>query len=169
MKVSMKRVLLGSVVSAGVVAGGAMVAQAASTNSSTSAQIIAALAIVNTQGLEFASIVPSGSSDTVIVSPVSVRTCGATLTCTGSVFASAFDVTGGNNLTYSITLPGAAATLTSGANSMTVDNFIDSGSGTGTLSALGSQTFTVGGTLNVGINQPAGVYAGSYSVTVDYN
>jgi hypothetical protein len=38
-----------------------------------------------------------------------------------------------------------------------------------TLSASGTDNFTLGGTLTVLANQVAGVYAGTFDVTVDYN
>ena len=41
-------------------------------------------------------------------------------------------------------------------------------SGSGTLVA-GTATVNVGGTLNVGLNQAAGNYTGTYPVTVNYN
>ncbi|HBC79095.1 MAG TPA: hypothetical protein DCZ51_10735, partial [Bacteroidales bacterium] len=70
-----------------------------------------------------------------------------------------------------ITLPAAATTITSGANTMTVDTWTSSPSGTGTLSAGGSQALTVGATLNVGASQPAGTYVSGtpFTVTVNYN
>ena len=40
---------------------------------------------------------------------------------------------------------------------------------TGTLSADGNDSFTVGGTLTVAAAQTAGEYAGTFNVTVAYN
>ena len=145
------------------------IAQAADANSNVGATITSALGISNTKSLDFTSIVPSGTADTVKISASGVRTCGATLTCTGVVQTSVFDVVGGANLAYAITLPATEATLTSGANSMTVDNFSDSASGSGTLDNAGTHSFAVGATLNVGANQPAGDYNGTFTVTIEYN
>ena len=53
---------------------------------------------------------------------------------------------------------------------MTITDFTSSPSGiNGLLSAGGTQTLYVGGTLNVGATQVAGVYAGTFDVTVTYN
>ena len=54
---------------------------------------------------------------------------------------------------------------------MTVDNFVSNPSGTGLLSASGSQTVNVGATLNVAANQVAGTYENTtdLKVTVNYN
>ena len=38
-----------------------------------------------------------------------------------------------------------------------------------TLSATGTDNFTLGGTLTVAAAQVAGIYAGAFNVTVDYN
>ena len=81
--------------------------------------------------------------------------------------AAAFDVTGEGASTYSITLP-SSATLSSGANTMTVDTFNHDAGATPTLSG-GSDTFNVGATLNVGATQASGTYSGTFSVTVNYN
>jgi hypothetical protein len=40
---------------------------------------------------------------------------------------------------------------------------------TSTLSAAGTDSFTVGGTLTVDPAQVAGIYAGHFNVSVDYN
>jgi hypothetical protein len=108
------------------------------------------------------------------MTPAGVRsvTGGCTLPAiTGTVAAAAFNVTGAANYTYAITLPGAATTITFGANNMTVDTWTSTPSGTGTLSAGGSQTLTVGATLNVGASQAAGTYVSGtpFTVTVNYN
>jgi hypothetical protein len=52
---------------------------------------------------------------------------------------------------------------------MTVDTWTSNPSGTGTLTS-GTSTLNVGGTLNVGASQVAGVYTASdaFTVTVDY-
>lgn len=40
---------------------------------------------------------------------------------------------------------------------------------TGTLSAAGTDNFTVGGTLEVAAGQTTGLYTGTFDVTVAYN
>ncbi len=129
------------------------------------------LAVAGTSELNFGDLVPSTSSaGAVLLTPAAVRTAGGgvTLGSASSVGVPTFNVGGQANATYAITLPAAASTLTSGANSMTVDAFTGS-KATGTLSAGGVDAFTVGATLNVAQNQAAGSYAGTFSVTVAYN
>jgi uncharacterized protein DUF4402 len=93
---------------------------------------------------------------------------GASLGSGAAVTAAAFTVSGQGSATYAITLP-ASATVTSGANTMTVNGFTSNPAGTGTLSGAGSQNLLVGATLNVGASQATGTYSGTFDVTVTYN
>ncbi len=162
------RAAVGAVALVGVAAFTPSSAQAASATANATVDIVAAIAITKTVDLDFGSVVPAAGADTVIISSAGARTCGATLTCTDTVAAASFDVTGGANLAYTVTLP-ASASITGPGPAMTVDTFTDSISSAGTLSAGGAQTFTVGATLNVGASQVAGAYTGTFSVSVDYN
>jgi hypothetical protein len=78
--------------------------------------------------------------------------------------AAAFTVTGDADALYDITLPGST-TLTSGADSMSVDAFTHDATG---VLVGGTETFSVGATLHVSSSQPSGEYAGSFSVVVTY-
>jgi spore coat protein U-like protein len=142
----------------------------ASTTANATARIITPISIVKTADLNFGDVVSSAVAGTVSVSVAGARASagGATLGNGTGVTAAAFTVSGQANATYAITLP-ATATITSGANNMTVNGFVSNPAGTGTLSAGGSQALAVGGTLQVGINQPTGSYTGTFSVTVAYN
>lgn len=145
----------------------------ATASSNASADIVPAIAISNTAALEFGQVASSGSTGTVSISAAGVRGSlgGVTLGNQITVSAASFDVTGAANNTYAITLP-SSITLDDGAShTMTVDTFVSSPTvvASGTLSALGAQTLTVGATLHVGINQVAGDYTGSFNVAVDYN
>lgn len=89
------------------------------------------------------------------------------------------DVTGEAGLTYTVTLP-TSETLTSSSNTMTMTNFTISSDLDATPSdwlnrtlanvgGVGQDGFGIGATLNVGGDQPAGFYTGTYSVSVQYN
>lgn len=134
----------------------------------------AAITIVNTQALAFGSF-SAGSGGGVTVSPGGMRSAGGgvVLLSSGAGTAAQFSVTGDPSVTYSITLPAnGGVSLTSGANSMALNNFTSTPSAstpsTGLLSAGGSQTLSVGATLSVGSNQASGSYSGSFDVTVNY-
>ncbi|MGV8892780.1 MAG: DUF4402 domain-containing protein [Burkholderiaceae bacterium] len=125
----------------------------------------------STQALAFGSLV-AGSGGTVTVSLTGVRSAsgGVILLPSGSGSAALFSVTGNSSATYAITLPAnGVVSLTSGANTMAVNNFTSNPAPTGQLSVGGSQTLSVGATLSVGSNQPSGPYSGSFNVMVNYN
>ncbi len=89
----------------------------------------------------------------------------------------AYDVTGTMNVTYALQLPGTIVVTETIGNTatMTISLLKARFNGAGadaivsTLSATGTDDFTVGGTLTVAAAQVAGIYAGTFEVTVDYN
>lgn len=153
--------------------GASASALAATAPSSSDATIVGAIGITNTTALGFGSaIADAATAGTVVMGTGGARTC-TTVTCVAQDAgqASAFDVNGEAGYTYAIKLP-ASTTLSDTAttpNTMTVDTFTDSKAGTGTLSASGADSFTVGATLHVGAGQVADTYTGTFDVTVEYN
>ena len=146
----------------------AFAAGSVSATGHASATIITPLTIAESVQLNFGTIAPGTNADTLIVSPSGSPTIGSYLQTAGTpAAAAAFTVNGQGTLAYAITLPSAAVTLTSGADSMSVDTFVSTPSGSGALAA-GTQTVNVGATLHVGASQAAGSYTGTYSVTVAY-
>ncbi|MBK8727438.1 MAG: DUF4402 domain-containing protein, partial [Holophagaceae bacterium] len=141
------------------------------TTLTVTAVVIGPITIANTQALHFGTAVRGTVAGTIVLTPAGVRssTGGVTL-MTGAPLATpaSFTVTGNANSTFAITLP-ASAPLTSGANSLNASAFTSTPSLTGSLSAGGTQSLAVGGTLNVAANQAEGDYAGTFNVTVAYN
>jgi hypothetical protein len=132
----------------------------------------AVIGISPTQELAFGSMVAgSGGTVTVAVNPLGRSTTGGvTVLPSGTWTAASFSVTGDALTTYSITLPAnGVVQLTSGSNSMAVNNFTSNPATSGDLGVTGAQTVNVGATLNVGTNQPTGAYSGTFTVTVNYN
>jgi hypothetical protein len=124
------------------------------------------MAIQNNQELSFGSFVAGGGGS------VTVSASGGVLLIPSSAGAAAtFTVTGDANATYTIQLPGNDfVKLTGPGGDMFINEFTGSPSGAaGQLSAGGSQSLLVGATLNIASGQAPGQYAGSFSVTVDYN
>lgn len=153
---------------------GGSAALAADATANASADIVTSISIAKASGgdLDFGDVLASGTAGTVTVSTAGARTAGggATLGNADGARQATFTVTGDSGATYAITLP-ASTTLQVGADTtkqMTVDQFASDPSGTGTLTA-GTQTLNVGARLNVGINQAAGAYTGTFTVTVAYN
>ncbi len=137
--------------------------------------IVTPISIENAEDMNFGNVaVQSTSGGTVVLAPSGSRsvTGGVTLPAIeGTVSAASFDIEGAPNYTYSISLPSAATTVSSGSNTMTVNAFTSDPSTTGTLSASGIETINVGATLNVDAAQASGVYESEtpFTVTVNYN
>lgn len=152
-----------------LVAGLTVNSHAASAGANATATVITPIAISNTADLAFGNFAAS-TGGTVVIDAAGSRTkTGAVvLSAANAGAAASFDVTGQADATYAISLP-SSATITSGANNMTVDTFTSSPSATGTLSAGGAQTVSVGATLTVASAQATGDYTGTFSVSVEYN
>jgi hypothetical protein len=139
----------------------------------TSATIITPIAISKSVDMNFGNVAVSPTiAGTVQLSTGNTRTAsgGVTLPAVGGTVSSAkFTVTGVAGSTYSISLP-ASVSLVNGANTMTVNAFTSTPSGTGAL-AGGTQDILVGATLNVAAAQAAGLYTNTTGlvVTVNYN
>jgi hypothetical protein len=139
-----------------------------------SANIITPIAISNAGNMNFGNIAVSSALGTVVLSNAGVRsaTGGVTLpAAAGTVSAAQFTVTGLGASTYSIQLPTTyTITRLTGSETMTINTFTSTPSAIGTLSS-GSQTISVGATLNVTGSQLAGTYtnATGFPVVVNYN
>ena len=143
-------------------------AQAQSADAGAGAKIIAPLEIANVTDLYFGTIAPSTSqADTVVVLADGSRKCGPALTClTADHTAAAFEVTGEADAFYTISLPREIKIVNENGTAMRVADF--NGSKTGGQLLSGEDSFTVGGTLDVGVRQEAGKYTGSFTVAVEY-
>jgi len=157
----------------------APVARAQNADSATgtaSVKISQVIAIAKTAGapnggdMNFGEIYSPLADDTVVVSTAGVRSAGTSANILGdatNVSAASFTVTGEAGNSFSISAI-ADTTLDSGANSMDVTDITPSLAGSGTLTG-GTYIFTVGATLHVAANQPAGTYTGTFDVTVNYD
>jgi Domain of unknown function (DUF4402) len=157
-----------------IVSANSSFAQATAT-AAASATIITPITIVKNVDMNFGNVAVSATAGgTVILDPASSRTTGGTgvtlPATTGTVAAASFTVSGQSGYTYAITLPASCTISDASSHSMTVNAFTSNPSGTGLLTS-GSQTLTVGATLNVSAAQAAGTYtnATGVPVTVNYN
>jgi hypothetical protein len=122
--------------------------------------------------LEFGKIGIGSTASVVKVSTTGVRTlesgdAGLSVTSTTPT-AAGFAVTGGANLTYTLTLPANnTVNLTSGGNTLKVQDFTPLSAGT--LNALGKDWFAVGASLEIPSAAVAGAYTGTFQVTIVYN
>jgi hypothetical protein len=156
---------------------GAGSVMAASTNATSTGVVVTPIAITKAADLSFGSFAAGGTIGTVTVTPAGVRSVsGGVVAAGGTATAAKFDVTGQAGLTYTISMTGTSANLTSGGNNIpyTVISDVSASAITtgiatsGTLTA-GAQSIYVGGSLAVAVNQPAGTYTGTVAVDVNYN
>ena len=141
------------------------------------ATIITPITLTKTTDMNFGNIVAGTSTGTVVlvVNATRMSTGGVILpTATpGTITSAKFETKGLANATYAITLPTSiniSKNGSNGNNSMIVNGFNSSPASTGgILSNSGTQNISVGATLNVGANQDAGEYEGTFDVTVCYN
>jgi hypothetical protein len=145
-------------------------ADAATTSGSATAEILSALSVAEDTGLDFAQIAVNGAGTvTVGTGATPVDTCSAALVCAGTKSRGVFTVTGAPGIGVTASVQESSISITSGANSMTVDGFTLYWPTGTTLDASGNRSFDVGATLHVANAQATGVYTGTYTVDVAYN
>lgn len=161
-------------------------AQSNSLNAKAEAEIIKPLVIVDNSGLTGGTSLNFGamtisviSGGTCTISTLNVRSYsgGVNGVSSSATSTASFGISGKPGADYAISVSPAtivvtrtAGTETMNINTLTVrplskvvDQLV------GTFDALGNDTFTVGGTLQVSANQAEGVYDGTFSITAVYN
>lgn len=132
------------------------------------AEVVAPLTLTHDAGaaLNFGTFTSGTTGGTVTVSRGGAGTAGGDVTLMpGSVEAAdSFSVEGDPGRRFAIVT--GAGTVDFGTESM---GFTTNARANHTLDESGNAAFTVGGELTVGADQAAGVYTGSYTVTVTYN
>lgn len=143
----------------------------------------ASISITKNGDMNFGTIAASSGGGTVVLSPSASRTASGGIilpsSFTGSFSAAQFAVTGEPGYSYVITLPDTFELTTASAGTdqtMTINTFNSATfnnsatDNTGVLTG-GTDTVSVGATLNVGASQTAGSYtnAAGFEVTVNYN
>ncbi|MBC7743885.1 MAG: DUF4402 domain-containing protein [Flavobacterium sp.] len=146
-----------------------------SASATATATIITPISLTKNLDMNFGNLALNptspGGDVTLPASATPTRTAdpGVTLPAvTGTVQAAKFTVTGEGASVYTITLPASITLTGTGTNMIIVPNCSESDLTAGTLTA-GSQVFYVGGVLTVAAVQTAGVYSGTFNVSVNYN
>ena len=135
-----------------------------------SAKIVAPVTVMETQGLDFGTILaPTDSAKTVTISTDGSRSDDGSgiLVNTNTGKAGLFNVTGAENQSMTINVPSSATLTGTGGATMTVDTFATDPNDNLTLSGTSGQ-IKVGADLTVKANQAVGDYTGTYTVTVSY-
>ncbi len=161
---------------AAVTASNPAFAGPAQTSGFSTANVVDSAAVVPIDILRFGQFIRPTAAGTLAVAN------GGAVTTTGGVTGNttilqtglgrgpgSFMLTGGANRFVLVALPGSM-TISNGAQSMTVNGFNTNTIifGLARLDATGHFDLNVGATLNVGANQAAGNYTGTYTVTVTY-
>ena len=126
--------------------------------------------------MNFGRFSPGDQGGEIVLTPEStISLLGSIYMGPGSHNAASFAISGDVDAVFSISLPAVPVVLThtASARTMQVTNWVSNpvaGIGTGKLQN-GSQNVFIGATLKVGtiIDNPAGIYSGSYSITFDFN
>jgi Mat/Ecp fimbriae major subunit len=158
-----KMALAGSVMAAAMLSSGAHAATATGT---AKVEILVPVQLSTVADLDFGLVAASGAAGTVTLPVTSnTRSCSANVVCVGTASRGSFQVTNASNGQV-IQLSATNATLTGPGTSMVVTTALSNASITFNSASL--QTVNVGGTLAVGVNQAAGNYTGSFTVTAQY-
>lgn len=127
------------------------------------------IAIQQDLPLTFGAMIKGPSGGSIVLNPDGTRTMNGVYPFGGSGYGpGVFTVSiSSGNPHYSIVLPASATLTGSGGGTMTINDFRSLPSGSGRVNPPArTGELTVGGTLNVGPNQPSGVYNGTYLVVV---
>jgi hypothetical protein len=142
---------------------------AATASANANAEILSTITVVKDQDMDFGQIAVNGAAAlTISADEGNPAACPGTLVCAGARVPAKFTIGGTAGVATTASVNSASVSLTSGANSMTLNNFTLFFPNGNTLNASGQAQFNVGGRLNVAAAQAAGLYTGSFGVTVEY-
>ncbi len=141
--------------------------------------VVTPLSFINYRNLDFGRVIPSAVAGSVTISPTNTRTATAGIVPVGNDFQVArFAGMGAQNDRVRVRISPSVISLTGPGPAMTVDNFLIGPEATlqqiggspnyRIIAANGVFWFSVGARLNVGANQPAGTYSGTFTATLDY-
>lgn len=136
------------------------------------------LNIINTAPLDFGSIIPAAAAGTVIIDAQTGARTRTVVTLAGGPFSRGRFVAAGTPfrvVTLSVN-PSPTIVISNGTTTMTINQLRVSANGgtpqpfgpNHTLNAIGVINFDIGARLNVGANQPSGLYAGTFTLTMNY-
>ena len=141
--------------------------------------LVTPLSFIAFRDLDFGRVISTNVAGTVTISAAGLRSTTGGIVTVGNDFQVArFAGMGTQNQRVRIRITPNTLTLTGPGPSMTVDNFtigpaptlqqVGGSANYRIVPADGIFWFTVGGTLNVGANQPGGAYSGTFTATLDY-
>jgi hypothetical protein len=180
----MKKITLFTVVVIACFAINITAQSAATVSSNANASLLVAMSLSEASPLNFgSSLLTSAAGGTIVLPSTSTHReytgSVATSAATPAPSAAAFNVIGTGLETYAVVLPSLITvwhtTITTGVHTMDINsmtarfNGAVSNATTSTLASNGTDSFTLGATLNIQENQIGGQYSGTFQVSVDYN
>ncbi len=157
---------------------GASSAQAATGTATARAKVLRQLTVTSDRDLNFGTVVSGTASGAVVVSSAgALSSCGVTGSggvCTGTTTSARFNISGAGAQIVTVSLPTASFDITNAAGDVIAVSSLSGSAATVTLSgtfgaaAAGTGSFTVGGSLGMAANQADGDYAGTFTVTANY-
>ncbi len=142
----------------------------ASASAEAKATVVTVISITKTSDLNFGSFAPSATDGTISVELTGTRSVTGGITLLDQEGKRAlFTVNGTPNASYYVKLPTEDIPLTGpqGADPLIITSLVHNAEGL--LDEDGEEQFSVGGTLSVKANQPAGEYTGTFDVIVAYD
>ncbi len=137
-----------------------------STRSVVGATIVRPLSLTNSSDMNFGTVLPNDSGGIMSIFPNGdITALGVTVSDKTEVKPGEFKIVGTHNQAYFITFP-QAATLASGAGTISVVTFMHDAGGTPTLDDDGKGLFNIGATLKIGAGPVAGTYYGGVDVII---
>jgi hypothetical protein len=152
--------------------GGAEPARAGTQVAAVSANVVKPLVLQMLQNLDLGTItlgLGTWSSASVSLSKSSVFSCAnPNITCTGATLVAQYNVEGSNNQTVHINAPNV--TLVNQSDATQTLTLVVDAPATVLLTNSGppGTNFNIGGAITVNSTTPAGTYAGTFNVTVNY-
>jgi spore coat protein U-like protein len=147
-------------------------AAAATQTAQVSANVIKPLVIKWLQDLDFGSVtlaLGTWSNQTIALSQAGVLSCtSANLTCAGATKVAKYNVQGSNNQVVRVSAPNV--TMVNQSDPSKTLTLVTDAPATLTLTSSGipGNDFAIGGSITLNSTTPAGTYAGTFNVTVDY-
>ncbi len=154
-------------------------AQSATQSGDAQVGVVTPLSFIQTEELHFGQIFARPNAGTVTVAPDGTRTATGGIILTGNLHQAAeFAGMGTFNQRVQISLGSNTIFITGPGPRMRVRTFVIGSTPTAVLTTTprvfriagpsGAFRFPVGATLEVGANQPAGTYTGTWTITLNY-
>ena len=154
-----------------LLAPSALFAAPRSASAKGSATVLHPLTLVKNQDMDF-GILAVTTSGTAVLDPTTgaISTTGGVIRLGGTSAAALFTGAASGGSVVNIKLPTQSVTLTrvGGTQTMALSNFTLDGPSKRVMAKSSSFQFHVGGTLTVSAGQVEGSYAGTFSVTAQY-